>query len=127
VSLSSGVSRVMVEPAPIVAPAPTFTGATSIVPEPMNAPAPISVRHFVRAVVVAGDGAGADVDLLADGGIAEIGEVVGLGAAPEFRLLHLDEIADVHVLVEPRLGPQPRERAHDRTRADHARSMTQLG
>ena len=47
VSRSSGVSLVIVEPAPIVAPAPTFTGATSIVPEPMNAPAPISVRHLL--------------------------------------------------------------------------------
>jgi len=33
VSLSSGVSLVIVEPAPIVAPAPIFTGATSIVPD----------------------------------------------------------------------------------------------
>jgi hypothetical protein len=46
VSLPSGASLVIVEPAPIVASAPTCTGATSIVPEPMNAPSPISVCHF---------------------------------------------------------------------------------
>ena len=44
VSLPAGAGFVIVEPAPIVASSPTDTGATSIVPEPMNAPSPISVR-----------------------------------------------------------------------------------
>ena len=35
---------VIVEPAPIVASAPTDTGATSIVPEPMKDPSPMLVR-----------------------------------------------------------------------------------
>ena len=47
VSFSAGASLVMVEPAPMVAPSPIFTGATSIAPEPMKAPSPISVRHLL--------------------------------------------------------------------------------
>src|SRR6185436_14911451 len=46
VSLPSGASLVMVEPAPVLAPAPILTGATSIEPEPMKALSPISVRHL---------------------------------------------------------------------------------
>ena len=44
VSLSAGASRPMTEPAPIVAPAPTLTGATKAVLDPMKAPSPIWVR-----------------------------------------------------------------------------------
>ena len=50
---------------------------------------------LVNAVVVAGDGAGADVHFLADYGITKIGEVIGFGAAAKLRLLQLDEVADV--------------------------------
>src|SRR5687768_17976111 len=38
---------------------------------------------LVRAVVVAGDGTGADVDVAPDGGVAHVGEVVRLAASPE--------------------------------------------
>ena len=47
------------------------------------------------AVVVAGDGAGADVGAGADPRVADIGEVVGLGALLDDRVLDLDEVADV--------------------------------
>ena len=63
-----------------------------------------------RAVVVARDRAGADVDLLADRGVAEIGEVVRLRAAAERRLLQLDEVADVRVLADVGVRPEVRER-----------------
>ncbi len=43
----SGTSCVMTEPEAVIAPAPTRTGATSIVSEPMKARAPISVRCFI--------------------------------------------------------------------------------
>ena len=66
---------------------------------------------LLLAVVVAGDGAGADVDLLADRRVAEIGEVVGLRPAAERRLLQLDEVADVRVLADVRVRPEVRERA----------------
>src|SRR5690606_24703323 len=46
VSSPGGASLVIVDPAPIVASAPTSTGATSMTPEPMNARSPITVRCF---------------------------------------------------------------------------------
>ena len=121
VSLPSGASFVIVEPAPVFASAPIFTGATSIEPEPMNAPSPISVRHLFDAVVVHGDGAGADVDLAADRRVAEVGEVIRLAAGADLALLHFDEVADVHVLVQHALGPQARERADRAARPDRSR------
>src|SRR5258708_33971119 len=66
-----------------------------------------------RAVVVAGDGAGADVDALAELGVADIGEMVRLRGGAEAAGLHLDEIADMHLVGEarpwaqPPLGPTP--------------------
>src|ERR1700722_18582996 len=43
--------------------------------------------RLVHAVVVAGDDTGADIHTASDDGIAEIGEVVGLGALAERGLL----------------------------------------
>ena len=63
-----------------MAPSPTFTGATSAVSEPMKAPAPISVQCLVEAVIIAGDGARADIGAGAHARIAQIGEMIGLGA-----------------------------------------------
>ena len=42
-SLPGGTSWVTTAPAPVFAPSPTSTGATSIVSTPMNAPAPMVV------------------------------------------------------------------------------------
>src|SRR5450759_663816 len=44
VSSPSGALRVIVEPAPIVAPLPTVTGATNCVFEPMNTSSSMMVR-----------------------------------------------------------------------------------
>src|SRR3954447_4414414 len=52
---------------------------------------------LVKAVIIAGDRAGADVRLRADLAVAEIAQVVGLGAPPDPGRLHLDEVADMHV------------------------------
>src|SRR3990170_3503635 len=77
----------------------------------VGAPADLDRRHQLRAaadenlvaddggvlvdpVVIAGDGAGADVRLAADAGIAEVGEVLRLGAFAHDRLLDLDIVAD---------------------------------
>ena len=49
---------------------------------------------FGVAVVVAGDGARADIGALAHLGVAQIGEVIGLGPGGELQVLGLDEIAD---------------------------------
>ena len=42
----SGTSFVIVEPAPVYAPLPIFTGATRLVLQPMKASSPITVRNF---------------------------------------------------------------------------------
>ena len=62
-------------PLPTYAPLPTVTGAISCESLPMNAPSSMVVWCFVDAVVVARDRAGADVDVLADRRVAEIGQV----------------------------------------------------
>src|SRR6185436_18686866 len=63
---------------------------------------------LVGAVVVAGDGAGADVDVAPDRGIPDVGQVVRFGARADVGFLHFHEIADVHFLRQPRARPQPR-------------------
>jgi hypothetical protein len=52
------------------------------------------------AVVVAGDRAGADVDVCADRRVAEIGQVLAFDPRPERRLLELDEVADARVMAD---------------------------
>ena len=47
-----------------------------------------------KAVIVAGDGAGAEVGIGADMGVADIGEMIDLGAGLDRRGLGLDEVAD---------------------------------
>src|SRR5262245_40114514 len=60
---------------------------------------------LVDAVVVAGDGAGADVDARPDRGVAEVAQVLGLRARAELRLLELDEVADPRLLAHAAVGP----------------------
>src|SRR3989338_4553485 len=55
---------------------------------------------FLEAVVVAGDGAGAYVALAPDGDVAEVGEVIGLAALADGRLLGFDEVAYMDVSPE---------------------------
>jgi hypothetical protein len=50
---------------------------------------------FVQAVVVSEDGARADLGARTDAAVAQIGQVVGLGALADLDLLDLDEVADV--------------------------------
>src|SRR5439155_3998513 len=73
---------------------------------------------LVHAVVVAGDGPAADVDLGADVGVAEIAEMIRLRAAAEARLFRLDEVADVHLVFQDRAGSDVRPRPHLRVVAD---------
>ena len=65
---------------------------------------------LVEAVVVAEDGAGADVGALAHAAVADIGEVVGLGARLEPGVLDLDEVADVRACADVGARPEARER-----------------
>ena len=73
---------------------------------------------LVRAVVVAGDDAGADVGGVADVGVAEVGEVVGFGGAAEARIFDFHEVADARLGVELRAGTQAGERPDSASRAD---------
>src|SRR5580692_944748 len=61
---------------------------------------------LLGAVVVAGDGSGADVDAGADFGVAEIGEVVGLRSFAQLDLLGFDKIADVRAFSDFAAGAQ---------------------
>src|ERR1035441_10167705 len=62
----------------------------------------------IPSIVVAGDGAGTDVHLGADVGIAEIRQVAGFGPGAHAGLLQLDEVADVgagfHMVAHPQAG-----------------------
>src|SRR5512146_2400691 len=60
---------------------------------------------LVRAVVIAGDRAGTDVDVASNGGIADVGEVICFGARADLARLDFDEVADVHFIRKPRAGP----------------------
>src|SRR5690606_37376658 len=66
---------------------------------------------LVLAVVIAGDGSRPDVRVFADVRVADVAEVVRLGALLEARVLRLDEVADTHALAELRMRPEPREGA----------------
>src|SRR6266853_6321434 len=57
---------------------------------------------LVRSVVVAHDRAGADVDVSAHLAVADVGEVIRLGACAYATRLDLHEVADVHALGEAR-------------------------
>ena len=118
VSLPAGASRVIVEPAPIVAPAPIFTGATSIDARADERAVADHGARLVHAVVVAGDGAGADVDLLADRRVAEVGEVVGLRAALDSAFFTSTKLPMCTSSRSSAPRAQPRERADDAARAD---------
>src|SRR5262249_35702031 len=73
---------------------------------------------LVRAVVVHSDAAGADVDLASERRVAEICQVIGLAALADDAVLHFDEVADVHFVVQLRARPHARERADRAARAD---------
>src|SRR5690606_38484323 len=73
---------------------------------------------LVGAVIVAGDGAGAEVDVAAHRRIADIGQMVGLGGFADCARLGLDEVADVHLRRQLRAGPDARIRSDAATGAD---------
>ena len=50
---------------------------------------------LLSAVIIAGDGSGADIDAGADLGIAQVREVVGLRAGAELCILQFDKVPDV--------------------------------
>src|SRR3569623_292106 len=83
--------------------------------------------EFIGAVVIAGDGAGADIDAPAYRRVADVTQMIHLRARTDRRFLHLDEIADVHVVGEHRAGPDARERPDARARADRRLLYHRIG
>jgi phosphoglycolate phosphatase len=73
-----------------------------------------------HAVVVAGDGARADVGEFADVGVANIGQVADLDAFVEDGVLDFDEVANMHVFSKFRAGAQSCEGADLGATADVA-------
>ena len=61
-------------------------------------------RVLLEAVVVAEDRARADVGARADDAVAQVGEVIGLGAPAHAGLLGLDEVADVRLFAQSLSG-----------------------
>ena len=57
-------------------------GGTSFELLPTNTPSPMCVWCFLFPIVITGNGAGPDIDLRSDGGIAQIGDVHGFEPAP---------------------------------------------
>ena len=108
------------------APSPTVIGARRIVSEPMNAPSPMTVLCFCAAVEVGGDGAGADVHVLAHLGIAQVREVVLLGARAEARVLLLRVVADLGAVTHLAAGSQVGEGPDVDVVADTRRSRSTL-
>ena len=99
----AATSSVITLPAATMAPSPTVTGATSATSEPTKTSRADRRAMLVVAVVIAGDRAGADIGAGADrrrrrdrsGGWPS-------RPAPSVRRLHLDEIADMHVVLRAR-------------------------
>src|SRR5271166_6521149 len=63
---------------------------------------------FVYAVIVAGDGSGADVHACADFCVAQVGKMIRLRSFAQLDLLSLDEVAHVRALADLAAGPQVR-------------------
>ena len=64
---------------------------------------------FIDAVVIAGDGPRADVDVTANAGVADVGEMADLGARTDRGLFDFNEVADVGPVRDVRLGSQAGE------------------
>src|SRR4030067_2683514 len=65
---------------------------------------------LVCAVVIAGDRARADIDAAAPGAVADVAEMIGLAVCRDLAVLDLDEIADMHPVMQSRTWAQSRIR-----------------
>ena len=73
---------------------------------------------FVDPVIVTGNGATAEIDILANFGIANIGQVAGLRMLVETGFFSFDKIADFVVAQQFGTGAQVRHGADFAARAD---------
>ncbi len=67
---------------------------------------------FVFAIIITGDRPGADVDILADVGIANVGEMPHLGTRPHIRILDLAKIAHMDAFGQVSALAQAGKRSH---------------
>lgn len=75
---------------------------------------------FIDAVVVASDGAGTDIGLFANGGIAQIGKVVSFAAIANGAVFDFNKVADVYGITNLCLWSQTSKRTNLRVAADNA-------
>ena len=73
---------------------------------------------FVRAIVVGGDAASAEINPFAHGRVAQIRQMVGLGTIGQSGVFDLDKVADMHFFAQFRAWSQPCKRTNQRTRPD---------
>ena len=73
---------------------------------------------LVDPVIVAGDGARADVGLWPNSCVADVGQVIDLGASTDASLFDFDEIADLDDAVQLCAGTQTGIWANDATALD---------
>src|SRR5580704_14186678 len=73
---------------------------------------------LVEAIVVAGYGARVDIGSSDDARVTEIGQMIGLRALFNTRVLYFDEISDVNVLIDLRAWPEPCVRPDNGALAD---------
>ena len=68
---------------------------------------------FVHAVVITGNGSRPDVGAVADGGIAQVSQVLALRFRSQFRFFEFDEIANARVCTDVRVHADSGERTDD--------------
>src|SRR5262249_33104918 len=82
---------------------------------------------LAKTIVIARDGAGADVCLRADRRVAQIRVVVRFRTRHHVRLLGLDEVTDPRILVEARARPAVAERTDLYALADRGFGHDRVG
>ena len=88
----------IVEPAPIVAPAPISTGATSSTPEPMKDIVADRRLVFVDAVVITSDRSRAHIDARSDFRVADVSQMIDFATVSDGALFNFNKIANLHVV-----------------------------
>ena len=73
---------------------------------------------FIRSIVVTGDGAGTDVAIAADDRIAQVGEMIGLGAFAQHGFFGFDKITNMDIIAQYGAWPQTGIRADGGALAD---------
>src|ERR1044071_8922343 len=68
--------------------------------------------RLLDPIIVAGDGAGADVNIFSQSCITQVGEVIDLGSFPDFGVFDLRKIPQMNPTAHHTLGTNARVRTH---------------